>query len=214
MRVRSQSHSMMTNFMEAVLCQTRSIQDCEALILWEAFVRAACRIQRAYRKRRLFSHQTRAEKCRHIQVEVRSIDQQASMENIINGCATKDERLDLWRSVIEIRRIRPLYTADVCLRVLIECKGDLHHALAVTANSTLSWKNSNCLSVESRENMLICVHDYQGTPPIKEVGGSPLRSGLHHFREYDSELDNPLIVSKKVPLFDVSSAMAKIYFSK
>ena len=212
----AQSVINMSNFIAADLYQTISPHDREGLILWETFVRAACRIQRAYRQRNLVSNQTYRKKCIRISTKQRSSYQQASMENIINGCATAEEKLDLWRSVIEIRRICPLYSADACLRALIECKGDLHRALAVTANSAHSWRSSCGLSLESRENMLLCADDYRGIPQIKQVAGSPLRSSLRHPRDFklDSEADNPLTLNKKVPSFDLSGAMARIYFSK
>ena len=62
------------------------------------------------------------------------------IEKVMKDTATSEEKFELWRAVIELRRTRNQYTTDACIRSLIECKGDLSRTLLVSGNTTFGWR--------------------------------------------------------------------------
>ena len=171
------------------------------LLQWENYIRAACKIQRVYRRWHFRS--VNAQKSRRSQFgenkstqKQSAIDPHTALNNIMNDCSTEEEKLHLWRSVIEIRRVRPQYSTDSCLRALIECKGDLPRALIVTGNPAFGWRNSDNLSEENRIKFLpssssssFSRDDRKHSPDRHNNNNnnnnhSPARGGIRHLRDY------------------------------
>ena len=203
----------------------------EKLLRWETLLRAAVVIQRAYR---WHVASIRAMRPRHgrkrVGKKMITNDQRTVLYNIMNGCSNAEEKLDLWRSVIEIRRTRPQYSSDACLRALIECKGDLNRALIVTGNAAFGWRNADDLSSESRGKVLPCAADDHPRGLVEGAGGSggsagrdyshsiqpgsPARGGVRHLREYRFQKDLLERERARGRLLDLSSVVSRIYFSK
>jgi hypothetical protein len=190
------------------------------LLKWENYTRAAYTIQKCYRKWLQLSSKNHYNSYMFSKKKIAKkpvINEQYSiLNNVMNSCSNPGEKLELWRLVIELRRTRPQYSTDACLRALIECKGDLQRALIVTGNPTFGWRNADDLSNESREKVLPSVVDSLQLPSLGRDGGSPIRGGIRNLREYKM---NRMQMNKQKEIdgsysFDLSDALMKIYFSK
>jgi hypothetical protein len=190
------------------------------LLKWQNYTRAAYIIQKCYRKwlqlsskNHYGSHVSGKKK---ISKKPVVNEQYSILNNVMNSCSNPGEKMELWRLVIELRRTRPQYSTDACLRALIECKGDLQRALIVTGNPTFGWRNADDLSNESREKVLPNVADSLELSSLGRDGGSPIRGGIRNLRDYKI---SRMQMNKQKEMdgcysFDLSGALMKIYFSK
>jgi hypothetical protein len=113
-----------------------------SLLRFELYYRAALIIQRSWRtfQRLAWKHMRckRRRNCMTSRMAVSNLN--TVIEKVMTDTATSEEKNELWRSVIELRRTRHHYTTDACIRSLIECKGDLTRTLLISGNTTFGWR--------------------------------------------------------------------------
>lgn len=111
------------------------------MMKWAIYNVAANTIQRAWRHFKLLTAKRillgTFTKCKS---PSESLKLQLSLVNIVMGRASYEEKMQLWRSILEFRRNWSDYSADSCIRALIECKGDLGRAIIVAGNSSFGWR--------------------------------------------------------------------------
>ena len=112
------------------------------LLKFELYYRAALIIQRSWRTfRRLSWKNMRCKRRRNCMVaRMAAPNLNTVIEKVMTDTASSEDKFELWRSVIELRRTRNQYTTDACIRSLIECKGDLTRTLLISGNTTFGWR--------------------------------------------------------------------------
>ena len=189
-----------------------------AIRRWESFFVAACKIQRAYRKylTRSIGYFIFKPQSRNDIICEPTNAQLFDLGKILKGGATNDEKLDMWRYVIEIRKMRPQYSADACLRSLIECNGDLQRTLVVTGNAEFRHRNADDLPQHQRNILLPNTKNNLQDNVLEHSLLHPARGSfrdlrnLKNIKSYRDDVTSSHTNSK----FDLSDVITKIYFSK
>ena len=83
-------------------------------------------IQRCYRKFKMFQF-ARMRRSHSLKDDTVL----GNWKEVIGGHGNFEERMVIWRAVIELRRAHPSFSADLCLRALTLAEGDLHRALVI-----------------------------------------------------------------------------------
>lgn len=194
--------------------------DGAAIHRWELLFVSTCKIQRAYRKYLMRSVGLSVFKV-HSRNEFISEPKSAQpfdLGKILKGSSTNDEKLETWRYVIEIRKVRPQYSTDACLRSLIECGGDLQRTLIVTGNAEFRHRNSDDLPHHQREILLPRTAIKTQSDSLRQSASNPPRGGFRDLRKLknDKTLLDGVSTSHRNDRsrFDLSDTMTKIYFSK
>lgn len=65
-------------------------------------------------------------------------------ENIISGAANLDDRMHVWRQVIELRHMFP-YSTDACVQALIFAEGDINRATILLGHEEFKIRHSNTI---------------------------------------------------------------------
>lgn len=60
-------------------------------------------------------------------------------KRLLNGEATFQEKTDMWRSIIELRRAYG-YSTDLCVKALLHANGDLSRAQSIIGNQEFSFR--------------------------------------------------------------------------
>jgi hypothetical protein len=131
-----QATTATTNFQESGSQQL--VGNANKITRWKIYSRAAYIIQRAYRKwismakiRFIPRHNLRHQV--HHKANI-------NMNKVLDEGATFEDKLELWRAIVELRRARHEYSSDSCLKAMFECDGDLAKALIRTGNKTFAWR--------------------------------------------------------------------------
>lgn len=186
---------------------------------WKSFFVAACKIQRAYRTylRRSIGCLIFKPQCRRENIhESANVQQLLDLGKILIGGATNDEKLDMWRYVIEIRKMRPQHSSDSCIRSLTECNGDLQRTLIVTGNAEFRHRNADDLPQNQRNILLPNTKNKSHYEVSEHSSLNPARGSFRDLRNLKNikshrNDDASLHASGK---FDLKPVISKIYFSK
>ena len=126
------------------------------LIRWEIYYRAAMIIQRGWRRfLQLSRKHNRYNHRRNRLLSKMTLPHLNTIFNkVMTDVATSEEKFELWRSVIELRRTRNQYSTDAIIRSLVECKGDVSRTMLISGNTSFGWRNAADLSDDSRHKLL------------------------------------------------------------
>jgi len=178
------------------------------LLRWELHYRAAAVIQRTWRRYVVVSAtRSRRQQSRRSRLVTKTSPPplNAVLHKAMANAASSADKFELWRSVIEMRRTRPGYTTDACVRSLIECQGDLARTLLISGNATFGWRNAADLADDSRHTLL------PGTGAAERpsaVGGGVVAA----VKRLKDERD-PRPSANARPL-DLAALLTKMYYSK
>lgn len=120
------------------------------VLRYERYQRAALTIQWAYRSYRVlqlsrkrlanFSGLDYLENKHLISgASPAAVETKERWKRLLSGEATFQEKTDLWRNIVELRRAYG-YSTDLCLKALLHANGDLTRALSMIGNQEFSFR--------------------------------------------------------------------------
>jgi hypothetical protein len=133
----------------AILCQRyfRGKIGRESFLLrrWEKYNLAAYRIQIAFRLYKLQMNQRRVKnkknKIRTGSLGSKSINPLKSWNSVMDNKATHEEKMAVWRNVIELRRAHRHSSTELCIKALVQSQGELQKAITLLGSSEFSFQS-------------------------------------------------------------------------
>jgi len=87
--------------------------------------------------------------------------------------ATFDEKMSVWRAIIELRRGHPAMSAHICLKAMLESNGDLARAMVLMGDETYHLKNEGDVPPHLRSMFMPYLRDIDYLPKATSPDGSP-----------------------------------------
>ena len=111
----------------------------------------------------------------------------ANFNLCLRNKATFDEKMSVWRALIELRRGHPLMSPHICLKAMIESNGDLSRAMVLMGDQTYHLKNEGNVPKHLRQMFMpfLREEDYLPKKPVQTGGGSPDQR-----REFEKSFSN------------------------
>ena len=120
---------------------------CCRVLRYERYQSAALTIQWAYRAYRVIQLSRRK-----IQIDVQiasskmsvglqpvALESKERWKRLLAGDASFQEKTDLWRNIVELRRAHS-YSTDICLKALLHSDGDLTRAISIIGNPEFNFR--------------------------------------------------------------------------
>jgi hypothetical protein len=148
----------------AVLCQRyfRGINGRETFLLrrWEKYNLAAYRIQRAFRSHQLQSIHKENLKNKKSKLKIgplgnKSINPIKSWISVMENKGTHEEKMSVWRNIVELRRAHRRSSTELCIKALIQSQGELGKAITLLGSTEFSFQShfGPPLDEEMKESM-------------------------------------------------------------
>ena len=193
---------------------------------WEKANKAAYKIQTAFRKWRLLEFSKIKISWGNKRVDPTP---RRPWTTIASGAATYAEKIDLWRNVVELRRTNRKASPEVCLKALINTKGDYNKAVALLSSKDFIFfaENKTSLSEEmkaalnpsqlSDSNVDEKLKSAQALSNGAKVLGSSARHGraLRAHRHLKESIRHSLILDQNAPddHIDLRQIVNRTYYS-
>jgi len=87
--------------------------------------------------------------------------------------ATFDEKMSVWRAIIELRRGHPAMSSHICLKAMLESNGDLSRAMVLMGDETYHLKNEGGVPLHLRSMFMPYLRDQDYLPKSGSPSGSP-----------------------------------------
>jgi hypothetical protein len=87
--------------------------------------------------------------------------------------ATFDEKLSVWRAIIELRRGHPNMSTHICMKAMLESNGDISRAMVLMGDETYHLKNEGDVPLHLRTMFMPYLRDVDYLPKASSPGGSP-----------------------------------------
>ncbi len=127
------------------------------LKLWMSYELSAIKIQRLYRCWK-FSHAFRSNIARKLNMKKYKLNSVPNLSDcfkrIINEESTHEEKMNFWRSIIELRKAHNTHSTDTLIKALVESKGDLSRAITLIGTKEFVAVNTTDLTIKVRKLFL------------------------------------------------------------
>lgn len=180
--------------------------------IWLRFDRAARTIQRSWRRYYRLNNEFRWYKLKISRLRRRDnkirpvprvpkLDVQDNLTSVFNDDYTVEDKLAIWRFVIELRRAHPDQSIDSCIKALLESKGELSRACTLLGIPEFAVRHFTELPNSLRTTL---VPDYFHLRSNKV----PL-----HEKKAAKQKMNEIMIRKKELLTTILEVVKKSYFS-
>ena len=87
-----------------------------------------------------------------------------NFKKCLKNKASFDEKMSVWRAIIELRRGHRAMGVDVCMKALLESNGDISRAMVLMGDSTYALKNEGSLPLHLRTLFMPFLRDEDYLP--------------------------------------------------